>query len=94
MAFFYKAKPRQFNYSPRYYDSEKERRSKRREELLGKRIEDGDYEPGSIIRGGGMRAKARFNDPEYRRRAERGQRTRLIVLLALMLGIVAFILFW
>lgn len=94
MALFYKAKPRQFNYNPRYYDPEKERREQRREELLGKRIEEGEYQPGDIIRSGGMRAKGRLlHDPEFKSRIQRGQTTRLIVILALMLAVVAIIFF-
>lgn len=95
MALFYRAKPRQFNYRPIYHDPEKERLEKRREELLGKRVEDGEYEPGSIIRSGGMRAKGKFvNDPEYRSNIQRGQKTRLVVILALLLAVVAIIFFW
>lgn len=93
--FFYRAKPRQFNYKPLYYDPEKERRDKRREELLGKKVEDGDYQPGDIIRSGGMRAKARImtDDVSYKDKQKRSQTLRLVIILALLLAIVAILYF-
>lgn len=90
--FFYRAKPRQFNYRPLYYDAEGERRAQRRDELLGKKPEDGEYQPGEIIRGGGMRAKARIiEDPGSRHSAKRGQTMRLLVILAILIAIVVIL---
>ena len=52
-------KPRQFEYRPRYYDPEKERREQRRKELLGADYEDryksedekkAGYVPGKYVR--------------------------------------------
>jgi hypothetical protein len=50
--FLYTAKPRKFEYKPRYYDPEKEAKEKRRDELLGARptTSDREYVPGEIIR--------------------------------------------
>mgnify|MGYP004574275361 CR=1 FL=1 len=90
-----RAKPRQFNYRPIYYNPEQERREKRREELLGKRVEEGDYQPGDIIRGGGMRAKGKFiTDTDYAHKQRRQTATRLVVILVLLMAVVAIIFFW
>lgn len=48
----FKKRPNQFNYTPRYYDPEKEAREERRAELRGERSEDAnrEYRPGMYIR--------------------------------------------
>ena len=47
----YKRHANSFNYTPRYYDPEKEAREQRRAELRGGRKEDdGEYTPGKYIR--------------------------------------------
>ncbi len=47
----YKRHANSFNYTPRYYDPEKEAREQRRAELRGERIEDdGEYTPGKYIK--------------------------------------------
>ena len=46
----FKSHPNKFNYTPRYYDPEKEAREQRRAELRGERAGDGEYEPGKDIR--------------------------------------------
>lgn len=48
----FKKHANKFNYIPRYYDPEKERREERRAELRGERSEDADreYRPGQYIR--------------------------------------------
>ena len=46
----YKRHANSFNYTPRYYDPEKEAREQRRAELRGERKEDdGEYTPGKYI---------------------------------------------
>lgn len=46
-----KKRPNQFNYIPRYYDPEKERREARRRELRGESSSDNTpYTPGKYIR--------------------------------------------
>ncbi|MBE6187950.1 MAG: hypothetical protein E7143_02355 [Rikenellaceae bacterium] len=46
-----KRRPNQFNYIPRYYDPEKERREARRRELRGESSsDDTPYTPGKYIR--------------------------------------------
>lgn len=46
-----KKRPNQFNYIPRYYDPEKERREARRRELRGESSsDDTPYTPGKYIR--------------------------------------------
>lgn len=93
--FFTKAKPRQFNYRPIYYNPEQERREKRRDELLGKRVDEGDYQPGDIIRGGAMRAKGKFiTDTDYAHKQRRQTATRLVIILGLLVIVTAIIFFW
>lgn len=48
----HKTKPRQFNYTPRYYDPQKEALEQRRRELHGTSSESDDmpYQPGNYLR--------------------------------------------
>lgn len=48
----FKRHANKFNYTPRYYDPEKEAREQRRAELRGERSEDAgqEYRPGQFIR--------------------------------------------
>ncbi len=46
----FKRHANRFNYTPRYYDPDKEAREQRRAELFGQRADDGDYVPGKYIR--------------------------------------------
>ncbi|MFI3318194.1 MAG: hypothetical protein SNH88_03300 [Rikenellaceae bacterium] len=48
----FKTRANKFNYTPRYYDPEKEAREKRREEMLGHRSDSTaeEYTPGQYIR--------------------------------------------
>lgn len=56
--FFDRPKPKGFNYIPRHYDPEQERREQRRRELLGPDApsvrrhdeKNGEYVPGRIVR--------------------------------------------
>lgn len=48
-------KARKFNYSPRYWDAEKEEREERRRAILGEQYEQGEYKPGMLIREGRLR---------------------------------------
>lgn len=46
----YKRHANKFNYTPRYYDPDKEERERRRQELRGERLDDsGEYTPGKYI---------------------------------------------
>ena len=46
----YKRHANKFNYTPRYYDPDKEERERRRQELRGERLDDsGEYAPGQYI---------------------------------------------
>ena len=52
MGFFtpHKRHANKFNYTPRYYDPDKEERERRRQELRGERLDDsGEYTPGKYI---------------------------------------------
>lgn len=60
ISFFKVPKNRQFDYKPRFYDPEKERREQRRKELGLGQDEDEDVNngtPGSLLRSGAMRAR-------------------------------------
>lgn len=50
-----KRKARQFQYTPRYWDQEKEEREERRRAILGGEYQEGDYKPGMFIRENRMR---------------------------------------
>ena len=64
----YKRHANDFNYTPRYYDPEKEAREQRRTELRGERIDDdGEYTPGKYIR-----AKREARDLRREKEAKKG----------------------
>ena len=83
----YKRKPDGFNYVPRYYDPEKERRDQRRRELCGQSAEDAgrEYEPGQYIR---TQREARAA-----RRGERRGEGTMMSRLVLCGGIIVLVLF-
>ncbi len=85
----YKRNANKFNYIPRYYDPEKERREDRRAELRGERSsQEGPYTPGQYIR-----------TQREARAARRADETRLgnrsiwktVVGAALLLLLIAFL---
>ena len=83
----YKRHANKFNYTPRYYDPDKEERERRRQELRGERLDDsGEYTPGKYIQ-----AK---RDARLSRAAEQtssnGNRMRM---LALGVGVMLLFLF-
>ena len=84
----FKKHANKFNYIPRYYDPEEERRAQRRAELRGERPEDAgrEYVPGQYVRTARTARAAR-------REAERSTRSkrRFGVLLT---GIVVLLLFF
>ena len=79
-------KPRQFNYIPRHYDPEQERREERRKELLGYRSDElpqTEYKPGEYIR---RKASARRgNDKSLSKRNNPSRPLRLIVFMVFLL---------
>ncbi|MBO5189012.1 MAG: hypothetical protein J6B59_06950 [Alistipes sp.] len=86
----YKRHANRFNYIPRFYDPEKERREQRRAELRGERSdsEQGEYTPGQYICTQREARAARRSD-------EREQRNRsvwkMVVGAALMLLLIAIL---
>ncbi len=89
----FRRKPREFDYRPRYYDMEKERREERRREILGgeadeaTHTEEGEYIPGQYIRERRMRKGRMFDS---RRKTQRKPQTlRLAVIIAFI-----FFLLW
>ncbi len=87
--FTYTAKPRKFEYKPRYYDPEKEAREQRRDELLGARpSQGGDYVPGEIIR---SRMGAR-REALHQRRKGKGKTIILVVAILALTAAAAWII--
>ncbi len=90
--FFSKRKPRQFNYTPRHFDPEKEARDARRREILGAEAAAGyedkksDYKPGQYVRG--VRMDRYRNNHGDKKRVPM---VRVIIMLAL-LGLLAYFL--
>ena len=79
-----KKRTNQFNYIPRYFDPEKERREQRRAELRGERSDDAtEYTPGKYIR---TQREARAA------RREESQRSQSRPIWKLLLGAVAMLL--
>lgn len=68
----FKKHANKFNYIPRYYDPEAERRAERRAELRGERPEDAgrEYEPGRYLRTA-RTARAARREEERRMRSKR-----------------------
>ncbi len=94
--FFNHRKPRPFNYTPRYYDPEKEAREERKKIVLGEKYKtpgekenNEEYVPGSFIR---QQVSARRNNTENeifkRRKRKRKSMTMLAAILALLVLIV------
>jgi hypothetical protein len=78
-----------FNYTPRYYDPERERRAERRAELRGERAEDADkpYEPGQYLRTAHtIRAARRAEERSSRSKRRFGMLIMGMVLLLLLLS--------
>ena len=84
----FKKHANKFNYIPRYYDPEEERRAQRRAELRGERPEDAgrEYVPGQYVRTARTARAAR-------REAERSARSKRRFGL-LLTGIVVLLLFF
>jgi hypothetical protein len=90
MKLFSHQKPRGFNYIPRHYDPEKERRDARRRELLGpdapsvkrlnKQAEEEGYTPGQLVR------QAHFERTSWgtQRARRQGARTGIIGILGML----------
>ena len=86
-SFFKQGKPRGFNYSPRYYDADKEERERRREELTGHRLEELLREKGetgkphrTMITRGTLRGQTRGRVAEARSKSNK----RLIIILIIL----------
>lgn len=83
-------KPKKFNYTPRFYDPEKERREQRRRELLGADAVSPDdktkteYTPGQFIRESQMARRG------YGRRASKDKAKRVST--AVSVGVLVLLL--
>lgn len=87
ISFFKLPKHRQFDYKPRFYDPEKERREKRRMELgLGKEeAETGeDGAPGAMIRSGAMRKRHEMFSQKMAQQKKQTIMLRILLVVALV----------
>ena len=93
MIFFSQRKPKPFDYKPRFYDPEQERRQERRRELgLDSAVHDAggsEYRPGMYVR---EQVHARRSQRPSRRR-QKTSMLRLAVMLVLLVGI-AYLFFF
>lgn len=88
ISFFKVPKHRQFDYKPRFYDPEKERREKRKIELGLGGESDEDVEeglPGSIIRSGAMRKRHEM----YSQKMAQQKRQTLLLRVLLVVALIA-----
>ncbi len=86
----FKRRPNQFNYTPRFYDPQKEERDRRRAELRGSRPEgeeEGDYVAGEYIR---RQREARVSRRE--KRSKKGGSVSFLVIGAVVVFLVAYML--
>ncbi len=93
IAFFKVPKIKQFEYKPRYYDEDRERLAQRRRELGledPETIGNGTGTPGSLIRGGAMRARHDAFSREMKTRKRRSQLT--LVLLIVVLSFITYLM--
>ncbi len=92
IAFFKVPRHKVFEYKPRYYDEEKERRDQRRRELgLDGPTEDSGSQPaGSLIRSGAMRAR---HDNFTRKMQQSKRRSQLFLIgLIVILSLITYLL--
>ncbi len=81
---FHLPKPKKFNYTPRYFDPEKERREERRKELARER---GEFIPGAGI-SGAFRQRLKT-----RRSSDKTSNFRLILIIFVLL-LLTYWLLW
>ncbi len=93
MIFFSQRKPKAFDYKPRYYDPEKERREQRRRELCGPDTyhPNEEYKPGMYLRNQ-IRERRAYRISKDRD-AKRNSMLRLAVILVLLV-LVAYLMFF
>lgn len=93
MIFFSQRKPKAFDYKPRYYDPEKERRDQRRRELCGPDAQapQQEYKPGMYVRNH-VRDNRMYRISKDRDR-RRNSSLRLAVILVLLVAL-AYLMFF
>ncbi|MGC9331182.1 MAG: hypothetical protein ACP5DZ_04805 [Bacteroidales bacterium] len=79
-----------FNYQPRFYDPEKERREKRRRQLRMEQGKDIDLPPGATVEDR-IRGKMKYKIPPVKK-AKRRSNLRLLGILAMLLLLVYIIM--
>lgn len=92
IVFFKTTKPKQFNYTPRYYDPDKEALKEREQQIKQEMgLTDGDDTPRVSLIKGQMRRQFEQN----RRSRAKGKSTlRLIVIIAVLLLLVYFMIYY
>lgn len=91
-AFFKVPQHRVFDYKPRFYDPEKERREQRRRELGledDDLNDDGEYKPGSIIRNSGMKVR---HESFSQKMSKQKRQSRFFVLIFIVL--LSFVVYY
>ncbi len=90
IAFFKVPRPKEFEYKPRYYDEEKERRDQRRRELglAAPQETNGTQPAGSLIRSGAMRTR---HDAFGRKMQQSKRRSQIfLVFLIVILSLITY----
>lgn len=93
---FKRAKPRGFNYKPRYYNPEEEAREERRKQVLGADYQEAyeqdadkkEYVPGQYVRQGGIRRNTSGISSRIVEKKRPSSRLVIIALAALMMAVV------
>lgn len=80
-------KARQFQYTPRYWDQEKEEREERRRAILGGEYQEGEYKPGMMIRENRMR---RMRSSARTQRSSRSTLVRVAIFVVLVFAILYY----
>lgn len=89
----YKRHANSFNYSPRYYDPEKEAREQRRAELRGERLEDdGEYTPGKYIRAKREARNLKREQGSRRTNSDKSMKMWVMVVALMFLAALIYIL--
>lgn len=81
-------KPRQFEYMPRHYDPERERREERRKELRGSHAQplpESEYKPGEYVRRSAMGRRGMDRSMSTRHNPKRP--LRLVIILVMLIVI-------
>ena len=89
----YKRHANSFNYTPRYYDPDKEAREQRRAELRGERVQDeGEYSPGKYIRAKREARDLRRQQEAAKNKSEKHMKMWTMCVAILLLAVLVYML--